>query len=24
MYVLGSAIHVHNSYIIGHHHIVLK
>jgi hypothetical protein len=22
MYVPGSAIHVHNSYIIGHHHTV--
>jgi hypothetical protein len=24
MYVPGSAIHVHNSYITGHHHTVLK
>jgi hypothetical protein len=24
MYVPGSEIHVHNNYIIGHHHIVLK
>jgi hypothetical protein len=24
MYVPGSAIHVHISYITGHHHIVLK
>jgi hypothetical protein len=23
-YVLGSETHVHNDYIIGHHHIVLK
>jgi hypothetical protein len=24
MYVPGSAIHVHSSYITGHHHTVLK
>jgi hypothetical protein len=24
MYVLGSEIHVHNNYIIGHHHTLLK
>jgi hypothetical protein len=24
MYVLGSEIHVHNDYIIGHHHTLLK
>jgi hypothetical protein len=24
MYKPGSAIHVHSSYITGHHHIVLK
>jgi hypothetical protein len=24
MYALGSEIHVHNDYITGHHHIVLK
>jgi hypothetical protein len=24
MYVLGSETHVHNDYIIGHHHTLLK
>jgi ribosomal protein L27 len=24
MYVLGSEIHVHSDYIIGHHHTLLK
>jgi hypothetical protein len=24
MYVLGSEIHVHNDYIIGHHHTMFK
>jgi hypothetical protein len=24
MYVLGSEIHEHNDYIIGHHHTMLK
>jgi hypothetical protein len=24
MYVPGSETHVHNDYIIGHHHIMLK
>jgi hypothetical protein len=24
MYVLGSEIHVHSDYIIGHHHTMLK
>jgi hypothetical protein len=24
MYVLGSETHVHNDYIIGHHHTMLK
>jgi hypothetical protein len=24
MYVLGSETHVHNDYIIGHHHIMLE
>jgi hypothetical protein len=24
MYVLGSETHVHNDYIIGHHHTILK
>jgi hypothetical protein len=24
MYVLGSEIHVHNDYIIGHHHTMLE
>jgi hypothetical protein len=24
MYVLGSETHVHNDYIVGHHHTILK
>jgi hypothetical protein len=24
MYVLGSETHVHNDYIVGHHHTLLK
>jgi hypothetical protein len=24
MYMLGSEIHVHNDYVIGHHHTLLK
>jgi hypothetical protein len=24
MYVLGSEIHAHNDYIVGHHHTLLK